>query len=140
VRDPKVSHLKKNFEKIYPKGTTIKFDRQTLVKNFSTTDLGTANLQEISNYIKITRGLKILKLLRLLRLGRFLRYLHMWEEVLSMDYGTGENIIKAFQWLIGMLFMCHWNACILYLVPTLDAADGKPPNGTAFGPKGRVVK
>mgnify|MGYP000578979044 CR=1 FL=1 len=108
--------------------------------NFSTTDLGTANLQEISNYIKITRGLKILKLLRLLRLGRFLRYLHMWEEVLSMDYGTGENIIKAFQWLIGMLFMCHWNACILYLVPTLDAADGKPPNGTAFGPKGRVVK
>jgi len=36
-----------------------------------------------------------------------------------------------------MLFMCHWNACILYLVPTVsESPSGKPPgNETAFGPK-----
>ena len=48
-------------------------------------------------YMKITRGLKVLKLLRFLRLGRFVRYLHMWEEILNMDYGTAENIVKGWQ-------------------------------------------
>ena len=49
---------------------------------------------EIFGYMKISRGLKILKLMRLLRVGRLVRYLHHWEEILSMDYGTGENVIK----------------------------------------------
>ena len=58
----------------------------------------------------------------------------MWEEILSMDYGTGENVIKAFQWLFCMAFLCHWNACILYLVPVVSDR-GRPPNGTVFGPQ-----
>ena len=69
-----------------------------------------------------------------MRLGRFVRYMHMWEEILSMDYGTGENVIKCVQWLFFMLFLCHWNACILYIVPTVSNT-GIPQNGTVYGPK-----
>jgi hypothetical protein len=49
-----------------------------------------------------------------------------------MDYGTGENIIKCMQWVFIMLFICHWNACILYLVPTTGIAFETPVNRTIF--------
>ena len=87
------------------------------------------NIEDVATYLQIARMLKILKLLRLLRLGRFVRYLHRWEEILSMDYGTGENVMKGVQWLLVMLFICHWNACILYLIPSFSET-GRPMNGT----------
>lgn len=51
-----------------------------------------------------------------------------------MDYGTGENVMKGIQWLLVMLFICHWNACILYLIPS-STDQGGPINGTMYGPK-----
>ena len=92
------------------------------------------SIDDVATYLQIARILKILKLLRLLRLGRFVRYLHRWEEILSMDYGTGENVMKGIQWLLVMLFICHWNACILYLIPS-STDQGGPINGTMYGPK-----
>jgi hypothetical protein len=46
-----------------------------------------------------------------------------------MDYGTGEMVVKALQWLFIMLFVSHWNACILFLIPTVTDI-GAPDNGT----------
>merc|ERR1711937_88992 len=125
--------------------SSIPFD-MLVSKIDGTYDVGDAVGQassSLTNLSTMTRFLKILKLLRLLRLGRFVRYLHRWEEVLSMDYGTGENIIKGISWILMMLIICHYNACVLYLTPTMAADDGvRPdyPNGTArednaYGPK-----
>jgi len=110
---------------------TVPFD---ILVDMSMSSNTSENIEDIAMYISITRTLKILKLLRLLRLGRFVRYLHFWEEILSMDYGTGENVIKGISWILIMLLMAHWSACIVYLVPTISD-QGKPPNGTNFGPK-----
>ena len=92
------------------------------------------DVDQFSAYMKVSRIFKILKLSRLFRFGRLVRYLHHWEEILSMDYGSGENVIKGIVWLVGMAFICHWNACILYLVPT-ESTTGIPPNGTLYAPK-----
>lgn len=73
---------------------------------------------EYSGYFKIGRVLKIFALLRILRLGRFVRYLHQWEEHLNMDYGFAENMVKFFTWIFIMFMVGHWNACILYLIPS----------------------
>jgi hyperpolarization activated cyclic nucleotide-gated potassium channel 2 len=112
---------------------TVPFD-VLITMWISSDDEVTENVESIAKVISITRTLKILKLLRLLRLGRFVRYLHRWEEILSMDYGTGENLIKGISWILTMMLMCHWNACVLFLVPTVST-KGRPPNGTNFSPR-----
>ena len=41
-----------------------------------------------------------------------------WEEHLNMDYGFAENMVKFFTWIFIMFMVGHWNACILYLIPS----------------------
>ena len=69
-------------------------------------------------FFKIGRVLKILALLRILRLGRFVRYLHQWEDHLNMNYGFAENMMKSITWTFILIMVGHWNACILYLIPS----------------------
>ena len=64
------------------------------------------------------RVLKILALLRILRLGRFVRYLHQWEDHLNMSYGFAENLMKSVTWTFILTMVGHWNACVLYLIPS----------------------
>ena len=35
-----------------------------------------------------------------------------------MDYGFAENMVKFFTWIFIMFMVGHWNACILYLIPS----------------------
>ena len=75
-------------------------------------------IQANTKFFKIGRVLKILALLRILRLGRFVRYLHQWEDHLNMNYGFAENMMKSITWTFILIMVGHWNACILYLIPS----------------------
>jgi len=110
--------------------------RQYLSTWFFIDLLATVPFDEIgSKMLDVARILKILKLLKLLRLGRFVRFLHKWEEILSIDYGTGENFMKGISWVFIMLVVIHWNACILYLVPYSSEIPNELLNNTLFTPK-----
>ena len=91
---------------------------------------------EKTKYFKIGRILKILALLRILRLGRFVRYLHQWEDHLNMTYGFAENMMKSLTWTFILIMVGHWNACVLYLIPSETLAHQKyqKPFGGSFDP------
>ena len=80
------------------------------------------------------RVLKILALLRILRLGRFVRYLHQWEDHLNMSYGFAENLMKSVTWTFILIMVGHWNACVLYLIPSVRVSATKCGQKCQFNP------
>jgi len=101
---------------------------------FVASDARSDHIIENTKFFKIGRVLKILALLRILRLGRFVRYLHQWEDHLNMNYGFAENMMKSFTWTFILIMVGHWNACILYLIPSQSVKDLADTYGDEYGP------
>ena len=40
-----------------------------------------------------------------------------------MNYGFAENVMKSFTWTFILIMVGHWNACILYLIPSQSVKD-----------------
>nr|AFB83347.1 hyperpolarization-activated cyclic nucleotide channel [Ciona intestinalis] len=67
--------------------------------------------------LSLLRFAKILALLRLLRLSRFIRYMKQWEEIFNFQYEMALAFARIFNLIMLMLFICHFNGCLQYMVP-----------------------
>ncbi|XP_076801054.1 potassium/sodium hyperpolarization-activated cyclic nucleotide-gated channel 2-like isoform X1 [Clavelina lepadiformis] len=67
--------------------------------------------------LSLLRLAKILALLRLLRLSRFIRYMKQWEEIFNFQYEMALAFARIFNLIMLMLFICHFNGCLQYMVP-----------------------
>nr|XP_039270745.1 potassium/sodium hyperpolarization-activated cyclic nucleotide-gated channel 2-like isoform X1 [Styela clava] len=66
---------------------------------------------------RLLRLAKILALLRLLRLSRFIRYMKQWEEIFNFQYELALAFARIMNLIMLMLFICHINGCLQYMVP-----------------------
>nr|XP_015208558.1 PREDICTED: potassium/sodium hyperpolarization-activated cyclic nucleotide-gated channel 1-like [Lepisosteus oculatus] len=66
--------------------------------------------------LKLTR---VFSLLRLFRFSRLLRYARYWEEVHGWNVGGIAVALHFSYMLLIIILLCHWNACIQFLVAML---------------------
>lgn len=78
-------------------------------------------------YVKVFRLLKVLKLFRVTRMAKAI---HQWEDVLDFQYNItiNEYSVKMIK-LAGIIFgVIHFNACVLFCVPSLMGFPGFQEN------------
>lgn len=66
--------------------------------------------------LRVLRLTKLLRLLRILRVARLVRYVHKMEELLEVE----AKVISIFNLVMMIFVLCHWNACVQYLVSYIE--------------------
>eukprot|EP00937_MAST-01D_sp_MAST-1D-sp2_P005892 g5892.t1 len=77
------------------------------------------------NDAKVIRLIRLLRLLKLMRIFRAMRMLKRWEDHISISYA----VIALSRFLVLVLVVIHWSACMLRLTPSIEMAtraDGQP--------------
>jgi hypothetical protein len=77
---------------------------------------GDANLMKAP---RIVRVLRMFRLIRLMRLPRLFRYSRRFTDKLHVGY------LRVIKLLFLLLLFTHWNACLLFLVSSLDEGNPK---------------
>uniref|UniRef100_A0A7S3GKG5 Cyclic nucleotide-binding domain-containing protein n=1 Tax=Palpitomonas bilix TaxID=652834 RepID=A0A7S3GKG5_9EUKA len=92
---------------------------------------------QVARVPKLLRILRLFKLLKIARVFRMTRILRRWETRFEVKYGY-MTMIKFF-FLIALL--SHWNACIFFLIHTVEVDDEAVGNGSAAwqGSEGEVL-
>lgn len=91
----------------------------------------------LPEFVKASRALRLLKifrilcLLKILRISRLFRCLARIAECL----GVSDCELRVFKVILMMLAVCHWNACVQYLLPMIT---GKLASGN-FGILGHQI-
>lgn len=89
------------------------------------------------NFMKILRMAKLLKLLRLTRLSKMLK---KWEDYLDFQYNftVNDNLFSMMGMWFLLLYVIHFNACILFLVPSLTGFPGTGNNSLGMNGEANI--
>jgi len=81
-------------------------------------------MAKLTKIAKLARFLRLMRLVRLLRLDRIMDHL----EHQIGPAGTAMLIywMQLLRWLVTVLFVCHWNACIWWIVGKAGGLLGSP--------------
>lgn len=84
---------------------------------FGTSNTGDQSNETTARSLMILRALKVLKLTKLLRVFRSSRILKRMEQQMSIKFG----VIKLLKFIVMIVMVAHWMACIYYLAGTMSA-------------------
>ncbi|XP_076857286.1 potassium/sodium hyperpolarization-activated cyclic nucleotide-gated channel 1-like isoform X2 [Brachyhypopomus gauderio] len=97
----------------FPVGCIVFFVNLYYISAHSAAD--TASMSSLLTF------LKILSLVRLLRVSRLMRFLNEAEQVTNSDREISRVFFRVLSLFMVIFLLCHWNSCIQYFVPMLEA-------------------
>lgn len=105
--------------------STIPFDVIFSLESYFLPDNGIEDEATTTNRsgvkaMQLFRLIKLFSLLRILRVSKFVRYVKLWQEMyLSVRVETAVAVVRMLNLICILLYVCHFNSCLQYLVPSL---------------------